>query len=90
MAEREGRAVTRMVGRMLQAGRERLALRQLRGDHDALLRKLGKETRELLTAGEIAHPGLKAAVVRIEELEGRIAQAEREARESGDVPHEST
>jgi hypothetical protein len=72
-----------MVGRMLRAGRERLTLRQLRADHDALLRKLGKETRELMAAGEISHPGLKSAISRIEALEERIALAEREAREAG-------
>ena len=61
--------------RAARRGRERLALRQLRSDRDRMYAKLGKETRSLLEAGEIEHPGLRKGVERIVELEAKLTDA---------------
>ena len=57
-------------------GRGRLELRQLRKDRDAMYRKLGREVRRLLEAGEIDHPGLRRGVERVDAVEARIAESE--------------
>jgi len=67
-------------------GRGRLELRQLRKDRDAMYRKLGREVRRLLEAGEIEHPGLLRGVERVDAVEARIAEAE--ARQGALVPGE--
>ena len=67
-------------------GRGRLELRQLRKDRDAMYRKLGREVRRLLEAGEIQHPGLLKGVERVDAVEARIAEAE--ARQGTLVPGE--
>ena len=64
------------VERLASDGRARLELRQLRKDRLRMYGKLGKETRALLEAGEIEHPGLARGVGRISELDERIAAAE--------------
>ncbi len=74
------------LDRAAARARHHLELRQLRRDRDAMVRKLGKEARALLEAGEIDHPGLRRGVERIEALEARIAALERgePAGEGGD------
>jgi hypothetical protein len=67
-------------------GRERLTLRQLRGDRDRMYQKLGKETRQLLEAGELEHPGIRRGVERIRELEARLLEAEDAVRAVGGDP----
>ena len=64
------------VERLASDGRARLELRQLRKDRQRMYSKLGKETRALLEAGEIEHPGLARGVSRIGELDERIVTAE--------------
>jgi len=61
------------VGRAAVTGRSRLALRQLRSDRDAMLRKVGLEVLRLVEAGEVSHPGLLRASERIAELDAEIA-----------------
>jgi hypothetical protein len=89
-------AMVDMLGKVLKAGRqgaekvarmgrERLLLRQLRTDRDRLYRKLGKETRELLETGDLEHPGLRRAVGRIAEIEGRIVDVEEAIRRGGEA-----
>jgi hypothetical protein len=89
-------AVVDMLGRVLRAsregaervarmGRERLMLRRLRSDRDRLYRKLGKEVRELLDAGELEHPGLRRGVSRIAEIDARVAEVEELLRRSGET-----
>lgn len=53
-------------------GRGRLELRQLKKDRDAMYRKLGREVRRLLEAGELDHPGIRRGVERIQGVEARI------------------
>lgn len=72
------------VERAARKGRERLALRQMRGDRDRMYQKLGKEARQLLEAGELDHPGLRRGMERIRELEARILEAEDIARGRGE------
>lgn len=67
-------------------GREMLHLRQLRVDRDRMYQKLGKEARNLLEGGEIAHPGIARAVERIAEIEARITEQETLMRAKGDEP----
>jgi len=67
-------------------GRERLTLRQLRGDRDRMYQKLGKEARQLLEAGELEHPGIRRGVERIRELEARLLEAEDAVRAVGGDP----
>lgn len=74
------------VERAARKGRERLTLRQLRADRDRMYQKLGKETRQLLEAGDIDHPGLRRGVERIRELEARLLEAEDAVRASGGDP----
>ena len=69
---RRGRSELERVARR---GRDRLALRQLRSDRDKMYAKLGKETRSLLEAGEVEHPGLRKGLERIVELEAKLAEA---------------
>src|SRR5262245_22291225 len=64
------------VEKAARRGRERLALRQMRGDRDRMYQKLGKEARQLVEGGDLDHPGLKKGVARIAELEARILEAE--------------
>ncbi len=64
------------AARAARLGRERLTLRQLRADRDALYRKMGKEARELVEASEIDHPGLRRAIVRVKDVEARIRDVE--------------
>lgn len=63
--------------------RERLTLRQLKGDRDRMYQKLGKEARHLLEGGELDHPGVRRAVERIRELEERIREQEDQLRAVG-------
>ena len=60
------------AGALAADGRGRLELRQLKKDRDAMYRKLGREVRRLLEAGEIEHPGIRRGVERIDALESRI------------------
>jgi hypothetical protein len=71
------------VGKAVGRGRDRLTLRQLRGDRDRMYQKLGKETRHLLEANEIDHPGIRRGVERIRELEARLLEAEDAVRARG-------
>ena len=64
------------MGRAAVTGRSRLALRQLRTDRDAMLRKVGLEVLRLVEAGEVVHPGLLRASERIGELDSEIADME--------------
>jgi len=64
------------VGRAAVTGRSRLALRQLRSDRDAMLRKVGLEVLRLVEAGEVVHPGLLRASERIGQLDVEIADME--------------
>jgi hypothetical protein len=61
------------VERAAADGRTRLELRQLRRDRDAMYRKLGREVRLLLEAGEIDHPGIRRGVERITLLDEKLA-----------------
>ena len=74
------------AARAARLGRERLTLRQLRADRDALYRKMGKEARELVEAAEIDHPGLRRAIVRVKEVEARIHDAEQALLRRGETP----
>ena len=88
LGELLGRFVNRAkeeAERAARRGRDQLHLRQLRNDRDVMYQKLGKEARNLLEAGEIAHPGLLKAVERIEELERRLRECE-DAFRVGDNP----
>ena len=60
------------AGAFAADGRGRLELRQLKKDRDAMYRKLGREVRRLLEAGEIDHPGIRRGVERIVGVESRI------------------
>lgn len=60
------------AGALAADGRGRLELRQLKKDRDAMYRKLGREVRRLLEAGEIDHPGIRRGVERIVGVEDRI------------------
>lgn len=64
--------------RAARGARERLNHRQLQADLERMYVKLGKETRHLVEAGEVDHPGLKRGVERVRELEARLAQEEPE------------
>ena len=64
------------VGRAAVTGRSRLALRQLRSDRDAMLRKVGLEVLRLVEAEEVSHPGLLRAAGRIAELDAEIDDVE--------------
>lgn len=64
------------VESVAQDGRLRLELRQLRKDRDAMYRKLGREVRRLLEAGELDHPGVARGVERISGLDERITVLE--------------
>lgn len=75
--------------RAARKGRERLTLRQLRGDRDRMYQKLGKEARALLEAGEIDHPGLRRGIERVRELEARLLEAEDAVRAGGGDPDEA-
>lgn len=90
-------SVGELLGRLFRRGRtemekaarqakERLTLRQLKGDRDRMYQKLGKESRHLLEAGELDHPGLRRAVERIKELEARILEQEDQLRAAGVDP----
>ena len=72
--------------RAAKRGKERLTLRQLRSDRDRMYQKLGKEARNLLEGGEIAHPGLARGVERIRELEAKLLEAEDALRARGEEP----
>jgi hypothetical protein len=72
--------------RAARRGRERITLRQLRGDRDRMYQKLGKEARALLEAGEIEHPGLRRGVERVRELEAKLLEAEDAVRAVGGDP----
>ncbi len=74
------------VEKAARKGRERLTLRQLRGDRDRMYQKLGKEARLLLEGGELDHPGLRRGVERIRELEARLLEAEDAVRAVGGDP----
>ncbi len=74
------------AARAARLGRERLTLRQLRADRDALYRKMGKEARELVEAAEIDHPGLRRTIARVKEVEARIADAEQAILRRGETP----
>ena len=69
-------------------GRERLTLRQLRGDRDRMYQKLGKEARALIEAGELDHPGLRRGIERVRELEAKLLEAEDVVRAGGGDPQE--
>jgi hypothetical protein len=73
------------VERAARRGRDRLALRQLRTDRDRMYQKLGKETRQLLEAGEIEHPGIRRGVERIMELERKLLEAEDALKAAGEA-----
>lgn len=94
-----GDAVADLFGKILRRGRvelekaarkgrERLTLRQLRADRDRMYQKLGKETRQLVEAGDLDHPGLRRGVERIKELEQRLLEAEDAARGAGEPVEE--
>lgn len=68
------------VERVAQDGRQRLELRQLHRDRDAMYMKIGREVRNLVEGREIVHPGLVKGVERIRELDQRIAEAEDRAK----------
>ena len=73
------------MGKAAVTGRSRLALRQLRSDRDAMLRKVGLEVLRLVEAGEVQHPGLLRASARIAELDAEIADVElRRQRSEGE------
>ncbi|MSP56283.1 MAG: hypothetical protein EXR69_11880 [Myxococcales bacterium] len=74
------------AGHAARWAREKLTLRQLRGDRDRMYQKLGKETRHLHEAGEIAHPGVARGVERIRDLERKIADLEDQMRAVGLEP----
>lgn len=71
------------AGNAARWARERLTLRQLRGDRDRMYQKLGKEARHLHEAGELDHPGVARGVERIRDLEKKIADIEDQLRSVG-------
>ncbi len=73
VALRRGRSE---VERAATTGRQRLAVRQLRSDRDAMLRKIGMEVIRLVEAGEVTHPGLVRSAARVAELDVQLADAE--------------
>ncbi len=74
------------AGNAARWAREKLTLRQLRGDRDRMYQKLGKEARHLFEAGELAHPGVARGVERIRDLEKKIADLEDQMRAVGLEP----
>lgn len=66
------------VGRIQEMSRHQLEMRQLRRDRDKRLEKLGREAIALVTAGEIAHPGLAVHIDHIKQLQARIETLEEE------------
>lgn len=60
--------------RTARTGRVRLELRQLQADRDRFWIRLGKSAYHLVEGGEIDHPALRKAMVRIDQLEGEIAE----------------
>lgn len=71
------------MGRAAEGSRRRLELRQMRKDLDHFWVRLGKTAHRLVEAGEIDHPGLRKAMVRIYELEVELDDALSHA---GDLP----
>ncbi len=72
--------------RAARRGRDLLTLRQLRTDRDRMYQKIGKETRALLEAGELDHPGVRRGVDKVKELEIKIQEAEDQMRGFGQEP----
>ncbi len=86
LADFVGKFFSRAQGEATRAaryGRDLLSLRQLRSDRDVMFVKLGKEVRQLVDAGEVAHPGLVRGVARIAEFEEKIRQGEDALRREG-------
>ena len=78
-----GDALAQVVRRLLEksrfgiesaatAGRTRLEIRQVQSDLDHFWQRLGKSTYHLVQAGEVDHPALRKAMLRIDELEARM------------------
>jgi hypothetical protein len=74
-----GRALKRLVRRSrtelskaAEASRSHLALRQQQADLVHFWGRLGKTAYHLVQAGEIDHPALRKAMIRIDELEAQI------------------
>ncbi|MBM4367339.1 MAG: hypothetical protein FJ102_14095 [Deltaproteobacteria bacterium] len=89
MSELLGKLWTRTqkeASRAGRAARDMLHLRQLRGDRERMFVKLGKETRQLIEAGEIKHPGLERGVHRIDDIERQIREQEAAMRSRGVEP----
>jgi hypothetical protein len=74
------------AGNAARWARERLTIRQLRGDRDRMYQKLGKEARHLFEAGELNHPGVGRGVERIRDLEKKIQDLEDQMRAVGIEP----
>lgn len=74
------------AGHAARWARERLTVRQLRGDRDRMYQKLGKEARHLFEAGELTHPGVGRGVERIRDLEKKIKDMEDQMRAVGIEP----
>lgn len=75
------------LNRAARTGRQRLEERQLQRDLDHFWVRLGKSAYHLVQAGELDHPALRKAMVRIDDLEARIvALHEQQAEESADPP----
>ncbi len=89
MSELLGKLWTRTqkeASRAGRAARDMLHLRQLRGDRERMFVKLGKETRQLIEAGEVKHPGLERGVQRIADIERQIREQEDAMRSQGVEP----
>ncbi len=78
-----GDALAHVVRRLLEksrsglesaalAGRTRLEIRQVQSDLDHFWQRLGKSTYHLVQAGEVDHPALRKAMLRIDALESQM------------------
>lgn len=67
------------VERAAETSRRRLELRQLRRDRDHFWMRMGKTAQQLVLAGEIDHPALRKAMVRIDEIEAELDRASHAA-----------
>lgn len=75
-ARRALRRGRREVGRAAEVSRAALAQRQRQADLDAFWQRLGRTAYHLVEAGEIDHPALRKAMVRIDELQTEIREAD--------------
>ena len=66
------------LGKAAEAGRKRVLLRQLRQERQAFWVRLGKTAYRLVESGEMNHPAVRKAMVRLDALSERIVALEKD------------